>query len=121
MATQEDIDAVDVQIADLNAQRAGLELEVTSTAAAESLSEAEAALAAAPNGSALIALGMTLVKSTGHPQWVEVVFPIDEAVGTEIGHLKQMGGESPQNRKAGCLSIHKEKLIDYLTTWGTIS
>ena len=121
MATQEDIDAVDVQIADLNAQRAGLELERTSTAAAESLSEAEAALAAAPNGSALIALGMTLVKSTGHPQWVEVVFPIDEAVGTEIGHLKQMGGESPQNRKAGCLSIHKEKLIDYLTTWGTIS
>ena len=119
MATQADLDALDTQMADLKAQRLVVEAELTATEAAVSLKQVQDTLAAEAGAAPLVALGMTLAQSTGHPQWVEVHFPLDENIGKEILKMKQMGGESLANRPAGKLTIHRDVLIAHLKAYGT--
>ena len=119
MATQADLDAIDTQVANLKAQRLVIEAELTSAEAAASLQQVQDTLEAEAGAAPLTALGMTFAQSTGHPQWVEVHFPIDEKLGIEIWKMKQMGGESLENRPAGKLTIHRDVLIAHLKAYGT--
>ena len=104
---------LDQQIADLTAQKEALEAQEASISSDQEAANLTAPLAA---NAYLTGLGVTISGGSLHPEWVYADFPLDEQIGKAIGVLvESFGGEHTTDRKAGRVSIHKDRVPDFIT------